>query len=200
MADPAVKRPADGARDQSLGSLVSLAVSDVSQLLKYELDLAKLELKADVRRLGIAGALMGMAAFVGCLVLVLLCFAFAYGLITLGIWSWAAFLIVAGTCVVLAGVGGLFLDSHSIHKAVGRRQMGVVQGPKDLRGNFHPRLAGRQEAVGWEVVERDCKVRGRSGRRRRLRHGRISGGRWAQVIARIEGRRDRDHSELPAPL
>jgi uncharacterized membrane protein YqjE len=121
MADPAVKRPADGARDQSLGSLVSLAVSDVSQLLKYELDLAKLELKADVRRLGIAGALMGMAAFVGCLVLVLLCFAFAYGLITLGIWSWAAFLIVAGTCVVLAGVGVL-IGALKVRKLSGLRK------------------------------------------------------------------------------
>jgi uncharacterized membrane protein YqjE len=121
MADPAVKRPADGARDQSLGSLVSLAVSDVSQLLKYELDLAKLELKADVRRLGIAGALMGMAAFVGCLVLVLLCFAFAYGLITLGIWSWAAFLIVAGTCVVLAGVGVL-VGALKVRKLSGLRK------------------------------------------------------------------------------
>ena len=45
---------------------------------------------------------MGMAAFVGCLMLVLLCFAYAYGLIAAGIWPWAAFLIVAGTCVLLA--------------------------------------------------------------------------------------------------
>ena len=32
----------------------------------------------------------------------MLCFALAYGLITLGIWPWAAFLIVAGTLVLLA--------------------------------------------------------------------------------------------------
>jgi uncharacterized membrane protein YqjE len=107
MAEPAVKQTADGAREQSIGSLVSLAVSDVSQLIKCELDLAKLELKADVRRVGIAGALLGMAAFVGCLVLVLLCFAFAWGLVALGIWPWAAFLIVAGTCVLLAGLAVL---------------------------------------------------------------------------------------------
>jgi uncharacterized membrane protein YqjE len=103
MAEPAVKQNSDGAGEQSIGSLVSLAVSDVSQLIKCELDLAKLELKADVRRLGIGGALLGMAAFVGCLVLVLLCFALAWGLVALGIWPWAAFLIVAGTCVLLAG-------------------------------------------------------------------------------------------------
>ena len=102
MADSAVRQPADSARDQSLGVLVSLAVKDVTQLIRYELDLAKLELKADVRRLAIAGALLGMAGFVACLVLMLACFAFAYGLISLGIWPWAAFLIVAGTCVLLA--------------------------------------------------------------------------------------------------
>lgn len=107
MAEPAVKQNADGPREQSIGSLVSLAVSDVSQLIKCELDLAKLELKGDVRRLGIAGALLGMAAFVGCLVLILLCFAFAWGLVALGIWPWAAFLIVAGTCVLLAGLAVL---------------------------------------------------------------------------------------------
>jgi uncharacterized membrane protein YqjE len=107
MAEPAVKQTADGPREPSIGSLVSLAVSDVSQLIRCELELAKLELKADVRRLGIGGALLGMAAFVGCLVLVLLCFAFAWGLIALGIWPWAAFLIVAGTCVLLAGVAVL---------------------------------------------------------------------------------------------
>jgi membrane protein implicated in regulation of membrane protease activity len=37
----------------------------------------------------------------------LLCFAFAYGLIAAGIWAWAAFLIVAGTCVLLAAAAML---------------------------------------------------------------------------------------------
>jgi uncharacterized membrane protein YqjE len=107
MAGPAVKPGADGAREASVGELVSYAVKDVAQLVKCELDLAKLELKADVRRVGIAGALLAVAAFVGCLVLVLLCFAFAYGLVALGIWPWAAFLIVAGSCVLLAALAVL---------------------------------------------------------------------------------------------
>jgi len=107
MAEPVVNQNTDGAHEPSIGSLVSLAVSDVSQLIKCELDLAKLELKADVKRVGIGGALLGMAAFVGCLVLILLCFAFAWGLVALGIWPWAAFLIVAGTCVLLAGLAVL---------------------------------------------------------------------------------------------
>jgi hypothetical protein len=103
MADPAGRYSTGSTNEASVGSLVSLAMKDVSQLLRYELDLAKLELKADVRRLGIGGALLGVAAFVGCLVLMLLCFALAYGLMALGIWGWAAFLITAGTCVLVAG-------------------------------------------------------------------------------------------------
>ena len=54
-----------------------------------------------------AVVLIGVAGFVGCLVLMLLSFAFAYGLITLGIWGWAAFLIVAGVYVLLAGLAVL---------------------------------------------------------------------------------------------
>jgi uncharacterized membrane protein YqjE len=108
MADSGIRQQADGTRsghtEASLGDLVALAVSDVSQLVKYELDLAKIELKADARRLGVGAALVGIAAFVGCLVLMLLSFAFAYGLMALGIWSWAAFLIVAGSYVLLAAL------------------------------------------------------------------------------------------------
>lgn len=94
--------PAGG--DRSLGDLVALAAKDASQLIRYEIDLAKTELKSDLRRVGLAGAMGGVAAFVGCLVLVLLCIALAEGLVALGIWPWAAFLIVAGGCVLLAGV------------------------------------------------------------------------------------------------
>ena len=95
--------PAGG--DQSLGDLVALAAKDVSQLIRYEIDLAKTELKGDARRVGIAVAGFGLAAFVGCLVLVLLSIALAFGLVALGIWTWAAFLIVAGLYIVLGGIG-----------------------------------------------------------------------------------------------
>ena len=87
---------------QSLGDLVALAAKDVSQLVRYEIDLAKTELMADVRRIGLAGVLGGVAAFVACLVLVLLSIALGFGLIALGIWAWAAFLIVSGVYVLFA--------------------------------------------------------------------------------------------------
>ncbi|MDA8319497.1 MAG: phage holin family protein [Actinomycetota bacterium] len=103
MTDPVVRGGSNSAQ-ASVGELVASAVSDLTQLVKYEVDLAKIELKQDARRLGLGGALLGFAAFVGCLVLVLLCFAYAYGLMAAGIWAWAAFLIVALTCILLAGL------------------------------------------------------------------------------------------------
>src|SRR5215467_5277041 len=105
MAEPAVKQAADGVSDQSLGDLVSQAVGDVSQLIRYEIDLARLEIKADIRRIGIAGGLVGFAGVVGAMTLVMLCWAYGYGLIAaFGIPAWAAFLIVAGTLVVLGAL------------------------------------------------------------------------------------------------
>lgn len=106
MAEPTTSQPGRDGSGRSVGDLVSLAVNDLSRLVRYELDLAKLELRADARRLGLAGALMVIAAFAGCLVLFLLSFALAYGLITVGIWTWAAFLIAAGVCVALALIAG----------------------------------------------------------------------------------------------
>jgi len=94
--------PESAGDGQSLGDLVALAAKDVSQLIRYEIDLAKTELKDDVQRIGLAGALGGVAAFVACLVLVLLSIALAFGLIALGIWAWAAFLIVSGAYILFA--------------------------------------------------------------------------------------------------
>jgi uncharacterized membrane protein YqjE len=103
MAGPVTRHtPGYRATEQSVGELVSLAATDVSQLVRCEIELAKLEVKNDLRRVGIGGALLGVAAFAGCLILVLLCIALAYGLHALGIWTWAAFLIVAGLVLVLA--------------------------------------------------------------------------------------------------
>lgn len=102
MADPATARVPENGSRQSVGDLVSLAVKDLTRLVHCEVELARTELRADFRRLRLAAVLGGMAAFVGCFVLVLLCFALAYGLVALGIWEWAAFLIVAGGCVLLA--------------------------------------------------------------------------------------------------
>ena len=113
MAEPAVRRMPSGATDQSIGDLVSVAARDISQLVRYEIDLAKLELKSDVKRAGIGAALGAVAVFSICLVLMLLCFALAYGLNAIGAPGglWGAFLwttLAVGLLIVVA-LGVAFL-------------------------------------------------------------------------------------------
>ena len=101
MAEPRAARPAE-VDDRSVGDLVSAAVSDITRLVKFETDLAKQELLADVRRIGVSAGLAATILVTAFLMLVMLCFALAYGLQTVGVWDWASFLIVAGVLIVLA--------------------------------------------------------------------------------------------------
>jgi uncharacterized membrane protein YqjE len=128
MAEPAAKNALEDGSGQSVGDLVSLLVRDVTRLVRCELDLAKLELRADARRLGLAAALVGISAFAGCLVLVLMCFALAYGLMALGIWAWAAFLIVAGLLIVLAAVAGVVVATKVRRLSGLRKTRATVSG------------------------------------------------------------------------
>jgi Putative Actinobacterial Holin-X, holin superfamily III len=98
---------ADG--QQSLGELVALAAKDMSSLVRYEISLAKSELRMDARRIGIAAGLAIVGLFGACLVLVLLSFAYAYGLVAAGIWggTWFAFIVAALTVVALIVVAVL---------------------------------------------------------------------------------------------
>jgi uncharacterized membrane protein YqjE len=131
---------------QSLGDLVALAAKDVSQLIRYEIDLAKAELKGDVQRVGLAAALGGVAAFVACLVLVLLSIALAFGLVALGIWTWAAFLIVAGAYVVLAvlALGIAYLKLRRVSGLKETRKT-VTEGLGMLRQEVQPPDGQRPE-------------------------------------------------------
>src|SRR6202034_1467766 len=113
-------RPDGADGQQSLGDLVAGAAKDMSQLVRYEISRAKSELKMDARRIGIAAALAVVGLFVGCLLVVLLCFAFAYGLAAAGIWLWPSFLIVAGTCLLLIGLAALIAYGR-IRKVTGMK-------------------------------------------------------------------------------
>jgi uncharacterized membrane protein YqjE len=142
--------PAGG--DPSLGDLVALAAKDISQLIRYEIDLAKTELKGDAQRVGTAVVMVGMAGFVGCLVLVMLSWAWGYGLITLGIWTWAAFLIVAATWAVV-GVIALGIAYLRIKHLSGLRETRktVSEGIELLRPEMPPPDGQRPEITARET-------------------------------------------------
>jgi uncharacterized membrane protein YqjE len=94
---------------QSVGELVRDASEQISTLVRAELELAKTELGATVKRGGIAAALFGAAAVVLLLSLPFGFVALAEGLVSAGLWRWAAYLIVMGAfwlvAVALALVG-----------------------------------------------------------------------------------------------
>jgi uncharacterized membrane protein YqjE len=95
----------DGQLDEmSIGELVKFATGSVSHLVKSEIELAKLELKDDAKRAALGSTLFAVAGVTAAIVLIMLSIAAAYGLITLGIWNWAAFLIVAGAYLLLGGI------------------------------------------------------------------------------------------------
>ncbi|GAA3961522.1 hypothetical protein GCM10023085_49910 [Actinomadura viridis] len=103
--------PGERTEDKSLGELVALASSNVSDLVRAEIDLAKLELKADAKKAALGGVMFSIAGLIAGLIVILLSIAAAYGLVAVGIWHWAAFLIVAGAYLLLAlvllGIGYL---------------------------------------------------------------------------------------------
>jgi uncharacterized membrane protein YqjE len=127
MPEPGAARPAE-VDDRSVGDLVSEAVSDLTRLVRYETDLAKTELLADVRRIGVSSALAATIVFSGFLMLVMLCFALAYGLQALGVWDWASFLIVTGVLILLAAAfaGIIYLKVRRLDRL--RKTRESVQG------------------------------------------------------------------------
>jgi hypothetical protein len=153
MAEPAVRRTSAGGTDQSIGELVSVAARDIAQLVRYELDLAKIELRGDVRRLATGAALLVIGGFVACLVLVLLLVAFALGLNALGIWLWASFLIAAGTCVLLTGLAAL----------IGIRLVRRLDGMKKTRRSVADGISMLRGRGGQSTPAGDARTQGRAG-------------------------------------
>jgi hypothetical protein len=98
----AVTVPPQDASEVSIGELAKDASTHLSTIIRGEVELAKSEISGSVKNAG-TGIVMFIAA--GVVLVFSLTFgliALAEGLITLGIWRWAAFLIVFGFLVLLA--------------------------------------------------------------------------------------------------
>lgn len=90
--------------DQTLGGLIATAFKDVSALVRGTLELAKAELRDDVKRVAVGAATLAAVAFFGVLIVILLSIAAAYGLVGLGLAPGWAFLIVAGAYILVAAI------------------------------------------------------------------------------------------------
>lgn len=134
--DPGNKRLVGTAGERTIGQLVSDVSTDLSQILRGEIELAKVEIKQDVQH---AGKGAGMFAGAGVLAL------YGLGLLFLGlaavldIWLpwWASLLIVAAVLFLVAGVLAL----------VGKKQVSQVKGkPERAISNAQQTVAALKPA------------------------------------------------------
>lgn len=107
-----------GASERTVGQLVADASSDLSHIIKDEIDLAKIEVKSDVQKAGKGGAMLAAAGVVALFMLGFLLTAAAWGLYAAGLSRWLSFLIVAIVLMIVAAVLGL----------MGKKELSKLQG------------------------------------------------------------------------
>jgi uncharacterized membrane protein YqjE len=89
--------------ERSLSELLSEVTNEVATLFRKEVELAKAETSQQVSRAAKAGAMLGAAAVVGLVTLILLAFAAAWGLSAI-VPEGVAFLIVGVVFAIVAAV------------------------------------------------------------------------------------------------
>lgn len=96
------------ASERSLGELVSDANTELAELLRLQVELAKAEIAHDVKAVATGTGMFVAAAFVAHLVLILL--SVTIGLVLAHFWfePWAAFAIVTGFYLLIVIVLGLW--------------------------------------------------------------------------------------------
>jgi hypothetical protein len=99
--------------ERTVGQLVADATRDVSDLVRHEVALAKVEIADDAKQAGLGGGLLGAAGFLGAVGFLLLCFAGTYALHEGAGWPlWLSFLVVAAVLLLLAGLLALLGKSR----------------------------------------------------------------------------------------
>jgi cytosine/uracil/thiamine/allantoin permease len=90
--------------ERTLGQLVAEATSDVQEIVRAEIALAKAELKVDAKNGALAGGLFGAAGYLALLASIVLTIAAGYGLVAAGLAPWLAFLVLGVALLLIAAV------------------------------------------------------------------------------------------------
>jgi hypothetical protein len=138
---------------QSLGDLVAVATRDLSLLVHKEVELAKTEITAELKKAGIGAGLLGGAGFIGLFALLLLSVAAALGLAAgTDIPTWAGFLCVGGAL----GAGAGLFAALGLGSLVGikppTRTIRTVK--DDLEWARHPTVAPEPELEELRATHR----------------------------------------------
>jgi len=124
--------------NQSVGSLVSELTSDLSTLMRQEVELAKVELKQEAAKAGKAAGMFGGAGFAGWMVAVFVSLALMFALDAFMPTGWAA-LIVA----ILWAIVGAVLFTR------GRKQL------SDVRPVPEQTVETLKEDVEWAKAQKN---------------------------------------------
>ncbi|MDE0974356.1 MAG: phage holin family protein [Candidatus Nanopelagicales bacterium] len=96
---------------QSLKQLVTHTVSDGKRLLRAQVNLTTTELSQTTKTIGKISLLALIAVSLISMGAIFVLIAIAYALVALGLPTWAGFLIVAVTLLLVAGILGVLIRS-----------------------------------------------------------------------------------------
>ena len=106
MGTPTTEEGRPDVEGTSVGQLIGEVSKDLSTLMRQELELAKVELKAEAKKAGTGAGLFGVAGFAGYMTIIFLSVALWWALSHLVGHSWSA-LIVAVLWAIIGAVAGL---------------------------------------------------------------------------------------------
>lgn len=129
----------------SIGDLVKDATTQVSTLVRAEVELAKAEITRDVKK-GLTGSLFFVLAMVVLFYSTFFLFFFLAELLDTWLWRWVAFLIVFVLMVLTTAVFAL-LGYLKVRRIRGPQQ--TIESVKETRDAFTP---GHEKAVPASVV------------------------------------------------
>ncbi|TFV65306.1 UNVERIFIED_ORG: phage holin family protein [Bacillus sp. AZ43] len=136
MGTPTTESGHPDVEGTSVGQLIGEVAKDMSTLMRQELELAKVELKAEAKKAGTGAGLFGAAGFAGYMTVVFLSVALWWALSHLVGHSWSA-LIVAVLWGIVAAVTGLMGKKkfEQVHPKPERTVETLSQVPGALKPN-----------------------------------------------------------------
>ena len=96
---------------QSLKQLVTQTISDGTRLLRAQVNLTTTELSETTKTIGKISLLALIAVYLISMGAIFVLIAIAYALVALGLPTWAGFLIVAVTLLLVAAILGVLIRS-----------------------------------------------------------------------------------------
>ncbi|MET9802481.1 phage holin family protein [Streptomyces sp. NPDC006368] len=136
MTSISPQSPTPGTGDRSVGELLSAVTSDVQQLFRQEVELAKAEVRVEATKAGKAAGMYGGAGFAGYMVALFASLAAMFGLANVMDTGWAA-LIITALWAVIGAV--LFMKGRSRMREVSPKPEQTVETLKeDAQWARHP--------------------------------------------------------------